>query len=303
MIELVDWLKAEYGFTKVEFCSEAIILTDQGRKRIRSWSDSSLLDWHIEWRDHCHRTPVVLTDRMIRTKEEKPAAKWRDRWISIHDEVDEEYPQLEHEHAWGMLIGLMIEHGIKDHHKIRPIQRERLEYEVDPNWFKGLRKDIKDQLEKYQMETSDRAKKARAIRTKLSDVQLPVIDPIESTTQARKVYDVLLWRGTSEQAEIGYYSIRQFLIQWQKENGQGSLYKLIQAIGQTDGFCRKQALLLVAECLEPYEWLNVKHTIETNESEQRIESALNEMTEEWEEARKLVQLIGKWIDEQKKVLS
>ncbi|MDV2684879.1 hypothetical protein RYX56_10915 [Alkalihalophilus lindianensis] len=303
MMELVDWLKAQYGFKQVEFINEAVILTDQGRKRIRSWSDSSLLEWHVEWRDRCHYTPIVLTDRMIRTKEEEAAAKWKEQWITLHDEIEEVYPQLDHEKAWGMLMGLMITHGLEERQLERVYKEELPSYEWNPMLLNGLRDDIQDQLIRYHKEALVRSKKAERIRSQQRNVKQPLLDLFQSPDQARRIYEVLIWRGTNEQAHLGYQSLRQFLINWQIVNGTKSLEKVIASIGHTEGFNKDQALLFIVEVLEPYEWAALTRSLMSNESERQIEEKLTKMSNEWEAARQLVSILGRWIDDQKKVVT
>ncbi|MDV2885820.1 hypothetical protein RYX45_11570 [Alkalihalophilus pseudofirmus] len=307
MIELVDWLKKQYGFKQVEFINEVVILTDQGRKRIRSWSDSSLLDWHIKWRDNCIQTPLVLCDRMIRTKEEEASAKWRDQWITLHDELEEPYPQLGHEQAWGVLFGLMITNGIqtKGEQAVRSPADQKVEWKDDhwnPILLNGLRQDIQTHMRKYHKEALERIKKAKALSVKVSHIKKPVLDPIHTAKQARCIYDVLIWQGTNEEPELGYHSLRSFLLQWHKENGTNSLRDLIHSMGQTEGFTKDQALLLLQECLEPYEWASAANALMSNRSEREIEEKLTQMTLEWDAAKHLVVILARWIDEQKKVV-
>ncbi len=87
-MEMLELLKKQYHWQKIKVINEESIETEQGRKRLRFWTDKELLGWHIEWRDNCGVTPYVLADRMIRSKEQDAALSWKDGWLTVHDEVD-----------------------------------------------------------------------------------------------------------------------------------------------------------------------------------------------------------------------
>ncbi|MCM2675193.1 hypothetical protein [Alkalicoccobacillus plakortidis] len=123
-MDLLEELKQQYGWKNAVSLSEEIIETDHGLKRIRFWEDQDLLDWHINWRDHCYLAPVMLADRMIRTKDGDSFIPWNSSRVSVHDEITQAFSQQENGQVWGTLVGLMIRYGLETKLEIKPVVNE-----------------------------------------------------------------------------------------------------------------------------------------------------------------------------------
>lgn len=302
-MELLDWLKEHYQWQDVKFVNEALIETEQGHKRLRYWSDKALLDWHIKWRDSCSVTPYVLADRMIRSKEQEAALAWKDGWLTVHDEVTDSHFIKERAEEIGMMIGAMIGHGVTTDSTVKPVSQDEPAFPqlyAHAPLFHGSQQSLLTSLLK---EAETRMKKANALRERLKDEPLPLLDPITSFKQAKQVYQVLIWYGTMESPERGYRSLCVFLGRWLDAFGKEALEELLSGMYVEERVTREQAILLLAECLKSYELDPLVQLMKRNPSDREIEQALQHATREWEQSKQLVQMISASIDKKKKVLT
>ncbi|MFC0469435.1 hypothetical protein ACFFHM_02480 [Halalkalibacter kiskunsagensis] len=301
-MELLDWLCENYQWQNVKFVNEALVETEQGRKRLRYWSDKALLDWHIEWRDRCNVTPYVLADRMIRNKDQEAAISWKGGWLTVHDEVDQGAVVSQSEKEIGRLIGAMIHYGVQSTADIEPVQQKEPMYSKLHSHVPYLRESHRQFVSALLKESEIRMKKATALQASLNE-RLPLLDPVTTPKQAKMVYDVLIWFGTRQLPERGYYSLRMFLSEWLEKYGKESLESLIEGMYEKDRVTREQAIFLCSECLCPYELDNLVMILERNPTEAEIEEEILNIKKEWEQSKILVQVISSSIDKKKKVFT
>jgi hypothetical protein len=302
-MELLDWLCENYQWQNVKFVNEALIETEKGRKRLRYWSDKALLDWHIEWRDRCSVTPYVLADRMIRNKDQNASISWKDGWLTVHDEVEQDAVVSQSEKEIGKMIGAMIHYGVQSTVDIETVQQKEPMYAHLYTHVPLLRDTQRQFMTSLLKESEVRMKKATALKESLKNVSLPLLDPITTPNQAKKVYHVLIWFGTKQFPERGYYSLRIFLSEWLEKYGIESLEKLLAGMYEDDHVTREQAILICTECLRPYELDSLVNMLEQNPRDTEIEEEIQRITKKWERSKILVQVISASIDKKKKVLT
>ncbi|WP_332689538.1 hypothetical protein [Halalkalibacter lacteus] len=302
-MELLDWLKENYQWQSVKFVNEALIETEQGRKRLRYWSDKALLDWHIEWRDRCSVTPYMLADRMIRNKDQEASISWKGGWLTVHDEVDQSAVVSQSETEIGKMIGAMVHYGVQSAVDVDSVPQKEPMYSELYSHVPFLRDSHRQFIAPLLMESEKRMKKAIALKASFKNETLPLLDPITTPKQAKKVYQVLIWFGTRQPPERGYYSLRMFLSEWLEKYGRESLEILLAGMYEDDRVTREQAILLCAECLHPYELDSLVMMLERNPRDTEIEEELQKITKEWERSKVLVQVISASIDKKKKVLT
>ncbi|TWI57083.1 hypothetical protein [Halalkalibacter nanhaiisediminis] len=302
-MELLDWLKQQYQWQDVKFINEELIETEQGKKRLCYWSDKALLDWHIEWRDGCSVTPYVLADRMIRSKEQEAALSWKEGWLTVHDEVADSHFVKARAREIGTMIGAMIQHGIATASPVKTLLQDEPIFRQLYMYVSHLSKEQQLLVTSLLNEAEIRMRKATALRKQLKDEPLPLLDPIKSVKQAKQVYQVLIWNGTMGYPERGYRSLRTFLGDWLDVFGKEAFCELLGGMYLDERLTREQAILLLSECLKPYELNQLVILIKQNPSEQKINQTLEQATKEWEQSKHLVQMISASIDQRKKVLT
>ncbi|KHF40962.1 hypothetical protein [Halalkalibacter okhensis] len=302
-MELLEWLKENYQWRDVKFVNEALIETDHGRKRLRYWSDKALLDWHITWRDKCSVTPYMLTDRMIRNKEQAPAIEWKEGWVTVHDDLEQPFQPLKKEDKIGQLIGNMIHYGLHAAPDIKPKPRKEPEFRTLYSHLSYFNEKDRAFIRALLRESDQRMKKARMLKEQVKEEKIPLIDPVSSSDQVKKVYDVIIWYGSKQNPELGYYSLREFLSSWLEEYGKESLTRLVSAIIEHEKVSRDQALVLLIECLKVYELDRLIAVVKRNVTDQEIAEELQKVSSEWERSKELVQVISSLIDKKKKVLT
>ncbi|MCL7748089.1 hypothetical protein [Halalkalibacter alkaliphilus] len=302
-MELLDWLKENYQWRNVKFVNEALIETDHGRKRLRYWSDKALLDWHITWRDKCSVTPYMLTDRMIRNKEQEPAIEWKDGWVTVHDEVDQPLQVVSNEDKIGNMIGCMIHYGLHSTTEMKPKNVKEPMFRSLYSHLSYFNEQQRTFIRSLLRESDHRMKKVKMLQEQVKEEKMPLMDPISSTDQVKKVYDVIIWYGTKQHPELGYYSLREFLATWLDQHGKDSATRLISAIVEHEKVSRDQAMLLLIECLKAYELDRLVAVVKRNVTDKEIEGELQKVTSEWERSKELVQVISSLIEKKKKVLT
>lgn len=300
-MELLDCLKEHYQWKNVKFVNETLIETESGHKRLHYWSDKVLLDWHIIWRDHCSDTPYVLLDRMIRSVKQKAAIEWEDGWITVHDQIEQPYPIRGQEANVVKVVAAMIDYGLEEHKDINPIQMKEPIYQ---ELYKSMPYFLPEQkafLSSVLREADVRMKKAVSL-SKLTEGSLPIIDPITSVNQLKKVFNVLFWYGTVREPERGYYSFSLFLKEWLDTFGKESVETFLQQLFEDPRISKDQILLLLSECLKPFELDSLVDLMKQKPTDVEIQRGIDLVKEDWEKSKQLVQIISVTIDK-KKVLA
>ncbi|MCM3715085.1 hypothetical protein M3202_13435 [Alkalihalobacillus oceani] len=300
-MELLDWLKERFAWQDVRLVNEALVETEQGRKRLRYWSDKELLDWHIEWRDHCRVTPFILADRMIRATNKEPALEWKDGWLTVHDEVTGTVPSKEVAEKIGLMIGTMIAFGLETEAAVEPVvKREPLYAELRES-LPILPQEQHAFVSSLVREAAVRRKKAAALESKLADERLPLLDPLHFSKETRHVYQVMIWQGTMERPERGYFTVRSFLESWLEHYGKDGCLELWK--GMQTYVSNEQAMLLLAELLKPYELDSLVTLLETNPTDAAISGEINQLVAKWERSKELVALLSSSIDSRRRVMT
>ncbi len=303
-MELLDYLKERYPFRKVEFVNHNLIETEQGLKRIRYWENKELLDWHIEWRDRCSVTPCILIDRMIRTKDKQAFARWENGWLTVHDELNDSFKQNGKEAVWGQLLGTMIKHGLTAETKVTAKEKQSPKFNKLPLHTVKLDEGQRQLLQRCIEESNYRVKKSEQLLTRSRDEVPPLLDPIYSLHQAQQMYNILVWKGGDGRPERSYRSLCALLSDWCAQHGEASLQELLDEIERVGELSREQCLLLVSECLLPYELDRVVDACEsTSVSATELKQTVDYSLMEWERSRHLVQALSRWVDKNMKVVT
>lgn len=292
-MDFLQVVKNSYQFRKVEKVDDVTIQTEYGRKKVYFWNDRSLLDWHIAWRDYCSVQGQILTNRMIRTHDQQPDVKWKEGWLTLHDEVTTLAPMKENEKAWAKLLEKMFTFG-SNNTQYASLAGER----IYPNLAEctlDMIERTEDEQEKKKIlgcleESKLRLEKGRRI-VENSDQQL-IIDPINTLQQGKAIFDMLYWEGTNSRPESSLRSFAQFLYEWYLQNGEHSMLTLLNELDELMSFREKFAKLLIGEILIPWE---MDAFIKNTENSKQLFI-------HWENKRQLLNILNKWYaDERKKV--
>ncbi|WP_017726706.1 hypothetical protein [Halalkalibacterium ligniniphilum] len=299
-MDLLGQLKKHYPYRNVEFINDNVIKTEHGRKRVQAWVDEQLLDWHVHWRDHCFSSPFVLTNRMIRTNEGTAAIRWKECWITLHDELGTPFPQKSYEKQWGKLLGKMLQYGISTEKKLQEDNEASINMDELAPLLRKFPNEKRRVLTPYFEEGQKRLNMAGQIKAFYQKEPLPLLQPDLTIKRGRKVHDVLVWCGDFGKPMRGYRPVRAFLQTWLEKNGEQSLQKLFSEMNLQFDLRGNQGFLLMAECLQPMELLPFFHTLEGEQTIDDIDDCFENMRPMWEQSRQLVEQLSKWMDEAKK---
>ena len=303
-MDFLHQVMKEYNVTDVRLHDKQVIYTSEGLKRVRFWKDKSLLEWHIAWREGCKLNPYVTTDRMIQTKNEEKAVNYEKGWLTLHDEVTTLSPMKDYEHLWGMLFGQMLRYGVETDVAVDTISLQtpkKIEsYEGLVSRVHMLTSQQKQLLRSSYVEAKGRVIKAEAVRNFCQDISLPLIDPILSPKQGKNVFQLLFWKGSDEKPEKGYFSFHLFLLKWLQQHGEESVIKLLDEINKVVDLKEKQGYLLLAECIFPYEYINLTKELHSRTTEMDTARMITKFQELWDSRRKLVLLLSNWLDRKRK---
>ncbi|WP_062047911.1 hypothetical protein [Bacillus sp. JCM 19034] len=296
---LIDLLKEQYNWVEGRFIDNDLIETDKGLKRIRYWSDKQLLDWHINWRDHCSDTPYLLVDRMLRTKEQQPFVSFEGAYVTVHDEIVEPFLIKGQESAVASALATFIHYGLKVESNREQHSSTHLEKELFTADHMFLETEGLTDYHFYRKEAIRREEKAAALLQTTKSTRLPTLDPILSVKQVRTTANVLYWVGTMDEPIKGYVGLDQFFREMFLQVGESSSRKLIEHL--IEKLDRNQAIQLLAEIVKPNEWNNWSQHVALDNS--RLAESFQRMQEQWEITKQLVQIISMTIDKKKVSIS
>lgn len=291
-------VKNNYGFEKAIWKDQNTIETEHGLKRVLFWEDPYLLQWHIAWRDACSIFPFVLTNRMLRTTDGKTEVHWEKGWFTVHDTVTTLSPMSGAEHVWGMLLGNLISFGEKYKEKVleKRWKIPSLKKEEAMIWKTDLKADAKNLLNACLKEGINRTKKGKSLIEANKD--LPLLDPLQTPSQGKAVFQMLYWEGTNLPPEKGFHSFVKFLQEWYIKNGETSLICLLNEIERYCPLREHYGKVLIGEAMLPWELEQFFNNLQKTNSQRAYEI----FVAEWEGKRKFVLLLGKWFaDVRKKV--
>lgn len=298
-MDFLQLVKKNYRFHKVERIDETTLQTEVGKKKVYFWKDRKLLDWHIDWRDQCNVHGQILTNRMLRTIDEKADVEWQEGWFTLHDEVTTLAPMKGKEEIWARLLTNLFHFGM-EHESYTSLAEKRdlptFEEASSTILKANLPIEKKNILLGCLKESDVRLKKAVNI---LDNTELDiVVDPIYSIEQGKAIFDMLYWEGTNERPEKGLRSFAKFLYEWYLNNGAQSTEKLLNEMNRILPMQENFKKLLIGEMLIPWELDEFLQTIESSPIEENYERFISN----WEKKRQLVNLLGKWyVEERKKV--
>ncbi|MBU8905063.1 hypothetical protein [Desertibacillus haloalkaliphilus] len=303
-MKLRQLIEKEYELKITKWHDDDLLETDAGKKRIYHWNDQQQLEWHIKWRESCRPTIDVMINRMIRTKSGATHISFEEGWVSLHDEVTTLYPMEGHEAKWALLIGEMLASGKQWAEEFResdaPIMTsiEQITSKVDE--IVQLDEVARLVLKRSCVEAKNRMAAAERLKKAEDDQPLPLMDPFVSLTQAKQIYNVMLWQATTKRPERGYRSIRLFLEQWLYENGEESLENLITVLHRHIDLTGQQGELILSECLQPWELDDCLKKLEETRTSAEGLAQFEVFQQRWETSRKLVLLLSRWIDNERK---
>ncbi|OLO40515.1 hypothetical protein BTR23_05865 [Alkalihalophilus pseudofirmus] len=303
-MDILPLIKENYPFEVIAEQADGIIDTTQGRKKYRLWQDEKLLNWHQEWRDKCSDIPYQLTDRMIQTKDEKKAVQIETGWLTVHDELVESFPTKNYEHKWANFIARMIEFGDTKKGDLSTVIKRDFpstsEWKVWISETALLNDKKRNILQSCIQEAMRRKHKALELTKESKNKRLPIMDKVSSLNQAKKVFELFVWQGTSEAPESGFISLTHFLQQWVGQNGEESLVKLLDCIDDQIEFRKKFGNDLLAEAWLPWELVDAMDQFQQCERTEEAEIHFSTFQKEWNERRQLVLTLIQWLKEDRK---
>lgn len=300
-MDMIRRIKMEYDLSDVKWLKKNQILDSEcGKKRIRIWKDKQLLQWHVKLRDEISKQSGILLDRMIRTKAGEPFFISEEGWVSIHDEIEEQFPCLGREKDWGRLIGSILAYGITQSEDCQRLKKqEQLTLYADKTSIDQL--PFLDPMSKLVLERSyyegkKRIKTADLLINRIHQKRLPILMPFIAVTSAKQVFLNLFWVCGDTHPVKGYEPIRHFLEDWYLKNGATSTEKLLDETNQYFSLKEDQGRLLLSECLLPYELNTAVTELSKSETESGTTKIMEFYFKSWNTSRNLVLLISNWIE-------
>ena len=294
-------IKAEYNLENLQWVKEEeIFQSNVGKKRLRVWQDKQLLDWHIKWRDEVSKESGMMTDRMIHTKTGDPYIISEYGFLTIHDEVEGQYPCKGREAHWGELIAATLFYGCSiNKSNVSSIPSNEPSLVSIKDRIRKLQ--LKDKMakavvEKSYFEAKKRVHKAEQITNEILKSRLPILNQFRSFEDGREVFFQLYYICGEEKPVRGYDPLRHLLESWLTKNGKNSLVLLLEEINKSFNLKGEQGMLLLAQCLQPYELKEAMEQLESSQ-EKEVSEIINRYLENWERSRNLVHILSQWLEE------
>ncbi|MED1861840.1 hypothetical protein P4V41_00010 [Fictibacillus nanhaiensis] len=303
-MELINTLKDEYELHGMRWKEKPhIIMTDYGEKRIRYWNESDCMKWHIRWRDESAKGSSAVPDRMIRTKSGEPAVKYGNRWLTVHDHTEELFG-CEDVERWGQFIGTLLNTATAESAE----KQEVFMQQIEPPAFdlnhciklaqKYLEANFQCMVTSIN-ESKQRLEFSRAIKNKVRNPALPVLDKELSVKNGRKVFHFLFYQGGESLPVKGYLPLRKFMLEWLEQTSPSSLKLLLSEVNKHFSLDREQGLLFLAEIVTPWELHDCLDQLDNSSLERMIEG-LKKYEDCWEKNRTLVKAVTEWFDEKRR---
>lgn len=298
-------IEAEYNLPNLKWIKEdELFQSEFGRKRIRIWKDKQLLDWHVKWRDEVSKESSIMTDRMIRTKSQSPYSICDKGWLTIHDEVEQPYLTKGREAEWGEFLAGTLVYGCtmsksfnfigkQESLSLLKIKKQIRQLELQDHMAKMV-------VERTYYEAKKRFESAQSILKKVSLKKVPILNPSISTSNAREVFFQMFFIGGSEEPVQSYSPLRSLLERWLNENGKESFIRLLDEINQSFNLRGEQGMLLLAECLMPYEIQQVTNELSDSDKNRETSKIMDQYFTSWESSRKVVFTLSEWLEHTRK---
>ncbi|KZE64471.1 hypothetical protein AWM68_09990 [Fictibacillus phosphorivorans] len=301
-MNLINTLENEYELYGIRWKEKPhIIMTDLGEKRIRYWKDYERLKWHVKWRDESSKGSGAVPDRMIRTNSGETAIQYGEQWISIHDHAEALFGCDEVE-RWGQFIGNLLKCAVKyDGKENLDLQTELPVFDIN----QCLRLSQKYMEANFSCittsiyEAKERLKLSEAIRSKVKDSELPVLEREMSFKNGKKIFHFLFYQGGDAWPVRGYLPFRMFLLEWLEHSSPLSVKQLLTEVNKHFTLDHEQGLLLLAEIVTPWEIYDCLKQLD-NSSLERMVEGLKKYEECWESNRTLVKTVTEWFDEKRR---
>lgn len=296
-MDVVHVIKDHYPFRNVKKIDESTIETEEGRKKIYYWSDPKLLDWHIAWRESCYFLPYILTNRMIRTKEQKTEVQWKNGWITIHDEVATRADLLGKEKALAILLEKMLRFGMKNDTYFSLARKRHI-----PNFEGADNLILKTKYEPNEKQIllsclQESKKRLKIAHTYLKSAKRTVLlDPFHSLEQGRDVFGTLFWEGTKRYPEIGLRPLANFLAEYYSRYGESSTIRLLDEMNALFPFRETFGEMLIGEVLFPWEMDEFLTNLKKEDGKENYKR----LTDVWEKKRRLLAVVKNWYTIQRK---
>jgi hypothetical protein len=298
-MDIFKIIERTYGLTDLNWKQpNSSFTSNRGNKLLRFWHDETLLDWHITWRDEIGKDASFAIDRMIRTQDGEPAVRVEGGFMTLHDDIPQQYVGGYDEEGWGELIGRLLQYGTEENEKWQPLARHET-FSIVPHLNSDSIQKF-DLLKNSVYEAKRRTELAEKLRQKANGARPPIMDPIRFQGQGRQVFDLFYWVGGTLQPELGYYSLRGFLLEWLNTLNESSLDRLLSQIENHFSLRSDQGYLLLAEIMTPWEWSECLSAVEQASTEEEVHAFLDHYKNNWELNRRLLQQVADWIDESRK---
>lgn len=299
---ILEQIAEHYQLDHAEWKEEnKVISTNLGDKQVRFWAEEQLLNWHIEWRDEVALGMNVATDRMLRTANQNPWIASGTAYITLHDHVTTTVPCAGYEENWGQLIGGLLQTGIKLHDKYKEIAvkndysfkkcLERLrKYKEEGASFESVKKCL--------LEADKRQKRALELTETFRGIPLPLLDRLDGR-KGKEIFNLFFYEGGTARPELGYRSLRIFLIKWLNNSSPYSLKKLLTCINKHFSLESEHGFLLLAEILAPIELYECLDRLQESELSEMM-TILRNFEQDWERNRVLLHYYTDWLDEKRR---
>ncbi|MBB5174412.1 hypothetical protein [Texcoconibacillus texcoconensis] len=303
MIRL-ETLKEAYGLTEARWASEGHLLTtDRGDKRLETWTDTELLRWHTKWRHDVNKRCSSLLNRMIHTQQGEEAMIVPGGWLTVHDEITSLFSYQGKEEQAGELFAAMLKTGEdRDDTLVESSRFSFSERDVDQLPSSSLDRFGRDVFQKLAKEAKNRLDKANQLLEKV-EYKEPVIDPIQSLSQGREVFQHLYWVGTTERPEPAFRSFRRLFSEWIQKYGEESLFRLLDAIDRMYPISEEVQQRLLAETLKPYEFEECVRQLEKSSEQEEASIYFESLNKEWDEARSLLEHLQSWMAKRRELIA
>ncbi len=301
-MELINTLEKEYELYGMRWKEKPhIIMTDYGEKRIRYWSENEGMRWHIRWRDESSKGSGAVPDRMIRTKSGEPAIKYGNRWLTVHDHTETLYG-CEDVERWGQFIATLLNAAVSV--KNQEVFLKQIEPPVfDLNHCMTLAQKYLEANFQCMVtsikESKQRLEFSRAIKNRMRNHALPVLDKELSVKNGKKIFHFLFYQGGESLPVKGYLPLRKFMVEWLEQTSPSSLKRLLTEVNKHFSLEQEQGLLLLAEVVMPWELYDCLDQLD-NSSLERMIDGLKRYEDCWEKNRTLVKTVTEWFDEKRR---
>ncbi|EST13685.1 hypothetical protein [Sporolactobacillus laevolacticus] len=256
---LLSAVQANYYFGHLRIANEQPLLieTERGFKKIRIWEDEALLKLHLQWRERLVNDRYFI-DRMYVTRSGFPSIRIGHYSVTCHDAPREQASLAENEELWAGLITHLVQvsrsEPVDDRH-FSSSARVHTVFEQAKNMnLQGL--DLWKMIDACFSSACGRAEQADRLRDpyRFQSKTFLLPDGFSPGTCTR-LFDTLFFELGQSRPADGCRILARFFLNEALANGEQSVHKLFQLLKSGGSFDQKIADLVLAEWLEPDEWI------------------------------------------------